>query len=224
MSGYYVDRLSAHRLRRVYEIAPPRIRQYLDAEVSHVLERIRPGDTVLELGCGYGRAIPRLASRAGLVIGIDTSPASLDLAQEMLGPISNCRLLNMDAVALAFRDHAFDLVVCIQNGISAFHVDPKHLIGESLRVTRPGGKVLLATYSDKFWEHRLKWFEIQSEAGLLGELDLARTGNGVIACKDGFTGRAFSRAQLLSLTTGFDAKTQILEIDESSLFCEILVR
>jgi len=61
---YYSKKLSAERLKMCYEIAPPRIRQYLKAEVDFILNKIKPGDIVLELGCGYGRIIPCLASRA----------------------------------------------------------------------------------------------------------------------------------------------------------------
>ena len=65
----------------------------------------------------------------------------------------------------------FDAVVCLQNGISAFHVDPERLIGESLRVTKPGGTVFLSSYSDRFWAYRLAWFKLQEAEGLVGEID-----------------------------------------------------
>ncbi|MGD2109726.1 MAG: hypothetical protein PVI86_10070, partial [Phycisphaerae bacterium] len=39
---YYAERLSAERLKRCYDIAPPRIQQYLDAEIRHVLGKVRP--------------------------------------------------------------------------------------------------------------------------------------------------------------------------------------
>jgi len=169
MSDYYSDRLSAERLLRCYEIAPPRVKQYLEAEVDYVLQKIRPGDLVLELGCGYGRVLRRLVSKARMVIGIDTSLASLLLAQQMLDDVSNCQLIKMDALHLAFCDRAFDLVACIQNGISAFHVNQKDLIRESIRVTKPGGTILFSIYSDKVWDDRLEWLRLQSEAGLLGE-------------------------------------------------------
>ena len=223
MTSYYEDKLSAERLKRCYEIAPPRVQQYLEAEVAHVLERIRAGDTVLELGCGYGRIIPSLAQKAGTVIGIDTSLASLAMAKQMLVNFSNCWLLGMNAVQLAFRDRVFDCVICIQNGISAFHVDQRALIRESVRVAKPGGQVLFSSYSDKFWEERLRWFRIQSEAGLLGEIDDERTGEGVIVCKDGFTATTVRPGDYMALTSGLNLNAQIVEVDESSLFCELKV-
>jgi 2-polyprenyl-6-hydroxyphenyl methylase/3-demethylubiquinone-9 3-methyltransferase len=222
MPGYYDDKLSAERLLRCYEIAPPRVKQYLEAEVEHVLQKIRRGDLVLELGCGYGRVLRRLASKAGSAIGIDTSFASLRLAQDMLHDLSNCQLISMNALHLAFSDWTFDLVACIQNGISAFHVDQKELIREAIRVAKPGGVVLFSSYSDKFWNDRLQWFRLQSEAGLLGELDPEKTGDGVIVCKNGFTGTTVRPEQFLSLTAGLNVDVELVEVDESSLFCEIL--
>ncbi|TKJ34171.1 SAM-dependent methyltransferase [bacterium (candidate division B38) B3_B38] len=221
MSGYYSDKLSANQLKQCYEIAPPRVKQYLEAEVNHIMQKIRPGDMVLELGCGYGRILPRLAQKAGLVMGIDLSLGSLMLGREMLSGIPNTLLLNMDAVQLAFRNRVFDRVVCIQNGISAFRVDQKDLIRESIRVAKPGGTLLFSSYSDKFWKYRLEWFQLQSEAGLLGEIDWEKTYNGVIVCKDGFKATTVRPDEFLSLTAEFDVDTQVVEVDESSLFCEI---
>ncbi len=219
--NYYKEKLSAERLLKVYEIASPRVRQYMDAEISHVLEKIKPGDTVLDLGCGYGRVMPGLAGKAAKVIGLDNSSASLFLAREKIGFIPNGFLVRATAVQLGFKNHSFDVVICIQNGISAFHVDQKELIKESLRVTKPGGLVLFSSYSDKFWEHRLEWFKMQAEAGLLGEIDFNKTRDGVIICKDGFTATTVGHGQFLALTSGLAAKTSIVEVDESSVFCEM---
>lgn len=224
MSNYYEDKLSAERLRRCYEIASPRVQQYLKAEIAYVLEKIRPDDVVLELGCGYGRILPSLAQKAGTVIGIDTSLASLVLAGKIIAHISNCHLLNMDAVQLAFNDRVFDCVVCIQNGISAFHVNRQDLIRESARVTKPGGKALFSSYSDKFWEERLKWFQMQSEANLLGEIDYGRTRNGVIVCKDGFTATTVRPHEFLALTEELNLDAKMEEVDGSSIFCEIILQ
>ncbi len=221
MSGYYSDKLSANRLKQCYDIAPPRVQQYLVAEVDHIMQKIRPGDMVLELGCGYGRILPRLAQKAALVIGIDLSLSSLLLGREMLSGIPNTLLLNMDVVQLGFRHRVFDRVVCIQNGISAFRVDKKDIIRESIRVAKPGGTLLFSSYSDKFWKYRLEWFQLQSEAGLLGEINWEMTHNGVIVCKDGFKATTMRPEEFMSLTAEFDVDTQVVEVDESSLFCEI---
>ena len=119
--GYYSEKLAADKLRKVYEIASPRIRQYLEAEIDFVLERIGPDDRVLELGCGYGRVLERLTAASRNVFGIDTSLSSLQHARRM-DIAGTFALASMNAVQTAFRASCFDLTVCIQNGISAFKV------------------------------------------------------------------------------------------------------
>jgi len=221
--AYYKDGLSGDKLKRVYEIAPHRVRQYLRAEAGHVANVISQGAEVLELGCGYGRILPELAKKAGNVVGVDTSLANIKLGMKDLAHLSHCRLLCMDAVLLGFRDSRFDCVVCIQNGISAFHVDKRDLVNEAVRVTRPGGKVLFSTYSERFWNDRLEWFELQAGEGLLGEIDYEKTGNGVITCKDGFTATTVSPGDFRIITHDLDADVDLIELDGSSLFCEITV-
>ena len=220
---YYDKTLSAEKLRRVYEIAPRRVKQYLEAEIHHVLARMTDHAVVLELGCGYGRVLERLAQKASELYGIDRSLASLRMARDILSEHKNVYLAQMNAVNLAFRERCFDLVVCIQNGISAFHVDQRKLIEESIRVTRLGGLVLFSSYSDKFWNERLRWFELQAQHELLGEIDYQRTGDGVIVCKDGFTATTVDEAGFSELTRALEAEVHLLEVDSSSLFCEIHV-
>lgn len=223
MGGYYEQKLASERLRRCYELAPPRVRQYLEAEIHHVLDHLPPGCHVLELGCGYGRVLAALVPAAALTVGVDSSRASLAAARRDLATHPNLRLLAMDAAALGFRDGAFDVVVAIQNGISAFHGDPATLVREACRVARPGGTVLFSSYADAFWEHRLDWFRRQAAAGLVGPIDEARTGNGVITCTDGFTATTFGPADFLKLTADLPATVRIVEVDGSSLFCELSI-
>ena len=219
MEDYYSENLAAEKLRRCYEIAPPRVRQYLRAELDFALGFIHAGDSVLDLGCGYGRTLPELAARAGTVTAIDNAPASLALAKKVASGLANVTVLEMDAAALQFPDDPFDVVLCLQNGISAFHRDPGTLMHEALRVCKPGGVALFSTYAGKFWPDRLEWFEMQAGAGLLGEIDRQRTGNGFIACKDGFTATTFTPNQFRALAAVLPAALTLTEVDGSSLFC-----
>ena len=219
--GYYSEKLSASQLKRCYDIAPPRIQQYLEAEIEYVLAQISFSDVVLELGCGYGRVLARLAMKAKSVYGIDTSIESLEYAQEFLSDFTNVELHKMDATSLDLQNQMFDVVIAIQNGISAFQVNPIKLIRESIRVTKIGGRILLSSYSEKIWEARLDWFIKQSKDGLLGEIDYKKTRNGTIVCKDGFVARTFTSEDFLRLSSDLELKARIEEVDESSIFCII---
>jgi SAM-dependent methyltransferase len=219
MEDYYAGRLTAEKLRRCYEIAPPRIRRYLRAELDFALEFIHAGDAVLDLGCGYGRTLPELAARAGPVTAIDNAPASVALARETVAGLAGVQVLEMDAAALRFADGGFDVVLCLQNGLSAFHRDPAKILREALRVCKSGGAALFSTYAEKFWPDRLEWFELQAGAGLLGEIDRERTHEGFIACRDGFTATTFTPGQFRSLAADLPASLTLSEVDGSSLFC-----
>ena len=86
---------------KCYDVAPPRVRQYVEAEIDFVLGKLCPGDSVLELGCGYEGVALRIAEKAERVVGIDTSAASLALARRLAAPDCRCEFLLMDASVLS---------------------------------------------------------------------------------------------------------------------------
>jgi 2-polyprenyl-6-hydroxyphenyl methylase/3-demethylubiquinone-9 3-methyltransferase len=222
MRNYYTHKLSNLRLKQVYDLAPPRVRQYLEAELHYALDRINAGDHVLDLGCGYGRTFPQLCRQAGFVTGIDTSAGNLEMGREFLQGISNYLLIRMNANKLLFPAESFDIVLCLQNGISAFHINRKVLVREAIRVVRYGGLVLFSTYAEKFWNDRIEWFRIQSGAGLLGRIIPEKTGHGTIVCDDGFTAYTLNSLDFIRLTEDIpDITVNMEEVDESSLFCVI---
>ena len=223
MGEYYSESLNANFLQKCYQVAPKRIQQLLEAEIEFVIERIGTNDTVLDLGCGYGRVMEKIASKAGKVVGIDISEDNISLAKIFVKETEYCEFHIMNAIDLKFEDNIFDLVFCIQNGISAFKVSPEELVKEAIRVTKKGGVILFSSYSEKIWEDRLNWFEIQAKQGLIGEIDYKATKNGNIVCKDGFTATTFKEDDFSKLASNFNVNTRIYEVDNSSTFCEMIV-
>jgi len=223
MPSYYSENLAAERLKLCYDLAPPSVKCYLAAEIKHVCERTTTSERVLELGCGYGRVLRELSHTGVSVVGIDTSLQSLSMAQTYLEGESNASLLLMDAVRMGFSSGVFDVVCCVQNGISAFHVDQRELLSEAVRVAKPGGRVLFSSYADEFWKDRLEWFRIQSNRGLVGEIDEVSTGNGIIVTKDGFTATTVTPAQFSDLSQCLGSSRTVTVVAGSSVFCEISV-
>ena len=86
-----------------------------------------------------------------------------------------------------------------------------------------GGIVLFSSYSERFWDDRLQWFRIQAEHGLIGEIDEKLSSNGVIVCKDGFRATTIGPDDFIELTSDLNVTPKIIEVDGSSLFCEIFV-
>ena len=221
--SYYTGALAGERLRACYELAPPRVRRYLEEEVRFVRGRLAPTDTVLELGCGTGRVAWQLAPPAARVVGIDISLESLGLATVSGGDGSRCGFVAADATALPFPATTFAAVVCVQNGICAFRTDPVAVLREALRVTARPGKVLLSSYAEGFWPERLAWFRLQAAHGLVGEIDEEATRPGEIVCRDGFSVGTMSRAGFLRLCGEVGVTPSITEVDGSSMVCEVVV-
>jgi ubiquinone/menaquinone biosynthesis C-methylase UbiE len=218
--AYYAENLSGKRLHRCYEVAPPRVKQYLRAEIDHIRSRLCPENYVLELGCGYGRVMVELAGEASRVVGVDTAIKSVNLGRRLCKPEMHCEFIAMDASAMTFPDDQFDVVICVQNGICAFGVEKHRLVKEAIRVCRPGGRLLFSSYAEDFWPHRLQWFQLQAAHGLIGEIDMKSTGNGVIVCKDGFRADFMRPDEFRKLWKRLGLTPNITVVDGSAVFCE----
>jgi ubiquinone/menaquinone biosynthesis C-methylase UbiE len=112
-----------------------------DAAVAEL--GLRPGDAVLDAGCGTGRALPPLRAAvgpAGTVLGADLTPAMLDAARRA-GRGDSGLLLLADAARLPLRDESLDAVFAA--GLIAHLPQPDVNLRELARVVRPGGQLAL---------------------------------------------------------------------------------
>lgn len=94
---------------------------------------LRPGDRVLEVGCGSGHLTKRLAERGIDIIGVDANPeAALVAGTE--------RVRVMRAEQLDFADDSFDHIISIH---ALEHLPAlEQALVEMGRVLRPGGRAL----------------------------------------------------------------------------------
>jgi ubiquinone/menaquinone biosynthesis C-methylase UbiE len=101
--------------------------------------------SVLDVGTGTGLVLRALAARSGgerlRLAGIDLSPGMLAVAR---GALPDVLLVEGDAAALPFADGEFDVVTCS----TALHLfaDRDAALAEAVRVLRPGGRVVTATF------------------------------------------------------------------------------
>jgi len=94
---------------------------------------LRPGQRVLEVGCGQGHLTMRLAERGIDVVGIDANPTAPDVS-------GSDRVLHMRAEDLAFPDAEFDAIVSVH---AIEHIPPlEEAVSEMARVLKPGGQAL----------------------------------------------------------------------------------
>ena len=99
---------------------------------------------VLDVGSGTGVLTEELADRTkGQVVGVDLDPGMVDFAQKRHG---KALYQSGDAHDLAFRDGWFDLVVC--QFLLLWCSDAARVAQEMIRVTRPGGTVVVCAEPD----------------------------------------------------------------------------
>ena len=101
---------------------------------------LRPGDRVLDLGCGSGAVVARLRKCGVDVVGVDYAEAMVDVARQAYG--LGDRVCRMDATDLRFESNSFDVVLA--NGVLHHLMVQDQLDGalsEVHRVLRPGGRL-----------------------------------------------------------------------------------
>jgi len=103
----------------------------------------RPLGDLLDIGCGQGRLLKLLASRAQRVVGVDIDPDARRLARAelLLAGLPNCTLRQGDMFSLPFADGEFDTIILDDVLGDAEH--PTRALAEALRLLRSGGRILL---------------------------------------------------------------------------------
>ncbi|MBR5095044.1 MAG: class I SAM-dependent methyltransferase [Oscillospiraceae bacterium] len=144
--------------------------------------QIRPGQKILELGCGDGSMwqphISELPERTTLLL-TDLSPGMLASAEEKLRGTENISFQVVDIQEIPCEDDSFDLVIA---NMMLYHVPQiEKALREVSRVLKPGGKACFATYGEngilthldrmlpglRLWEKSNRRFTLQNGMPIL---------------------------------------------------------
>ena len=134
----FFSELDAYRYDKLRYLAP-----LLDA--PHLRDKC-----LLEIGCGLGIDLVRLARSGAVVTGVDLAPAAVDLARANLtqhGLAGDVYVMNGEA--LDIPDNSFDVVYA--HGVLPYTADPGMLLREAHRVLRPGGQAIVMAYNGHSW-------------------------------------------------------------------------
>jgi len=140
------------------------------------LAGLRPGERVLDVGCGTGDLsfwAARLLGPEGEVVGVDISPRMLARARKRLlarrpGAGAPIRFLEADALSLPFPDNSFDVVL---TGFVLRNLpELSRGLREMFRVLRPGGRFFCLELSQppSLWVRSFFRFYLGRVVPLLG--------------------------------------------------------
>ena len=119
---------------------------YHDAEQLAEALEILPGERVLDVACGSGNGAIAAARRAwGNTTGADFVPALLERARERAAAERlEVEFVEADAQSLPFEDASFDVTMSIFGVM--FAPDQEKAAAELVRVTKPGGRIGVASW------------------------------------------------------------------------------
>jgi len=122
-----------------------KVGSHFDAvETLVALSKVKKTDVVLDVACGPGIVTCAFAQQSSRAVGIDVTPAMLEVAQQrqVEQHLSNLEWKLGDANELPFDDESFDVVVTRYS----FHhlLNPAAALREMMRVCKPHGVVLVA--------------------------------------------------------------------------------
>lgn len=140
-------------------------------ETERFRSYVQPGDRLLDIGCGNGRAYQLFRDAAIEYEGVDVSPELINIARRLHPDIlATFRVGSM--LSLPYEDASFD----VTTAVAVLHHIPsarlrRQALAEAYRVLKPGGWLLLTNW-DLWQPKRLKWLGRNVAAKLLGRSSL----------------------------------------------------
>jgi ubiquinone/menaquinone biosynthesis C-methylase UbiE len=146
---------------------------------------------VLDLGTGTGRMLELLAPLAHRAVGVDQSPAMLNVARAHLehAGLRNVQLRQGDIYALPVERDTYDLVIIHQ--VLHYLDDPARAMREAARALRPGGRLVVVDFAPHGHEflreqhaHRRLGFSREEIEGFMQDAGLAIMSHRDLAATD----------------------------------------
>jgi ubiquinone/menaquinone biosynthesis C-methylase UbiE len=133
-----------------------RLAEKVDADAwvaTHFAPHIRPGTSILDVGCGPGVIAAAVAESTPRVeiVALDASPSRIAVAEQTLDPYPNATAILGEAEQLPFEDGSFDFVY--SRFLLEYLPDKQQAVNEFARVCRSGGVVILQDLDGQLVNH-----------------------------------------------------------------------
>jgi ubiquinone/menaquinone biosynthesis C-methylase UbiE len=110
-------------------------------KMKHILNYVRGGESLIDIGCGTGEFIAQLKERFNRLIGIDTSSHAIEFTAKRVGKDRNILLECGGLESLHFPAEHFDVCLCLD--VLEHVKDLSLLLEEIYRILRPGAEIIV---------------------------------------------------------------------------------
>jgi ubiquinone/menaquinone biosynthesis C-methylase UbiE len=121
----------------------------IDDQAAALVRRVGAGKSLLEVGCGTGLILERVAQFAQRAEGVDVSPGMVEHARRR-----GLEARVADATSLPYADAAFDVAFSFKVLAHVSRFD--EALAEMLRVVRPGGHIVFDIYNRHSLRYAMK--------------------------------------------------------------------
>ncbi len=129
----------------------PEMQEYFAQENQLLQSLVRPGGSVLDIGCGNGRTLVALAPHVDRIVGVEYNPTLSAVARQNTCKLHKVKVITSDFFATTFSQE-FALTCAAYNLLGSVEIDGfegrMHLLRRMLSCTEKQGYVYCAVWSD----------------------------------------------------------------------------
>ncbi len=219
-ASFFARKEQSEFIQRVYQETPTVIRNLFLSENEMLNQALFSCKRILEIGCGFGRAMKSVAKEQRYT-GVDIG---LNCVLEAKADYPDRQWVCADGTRLPFGNAEFDAVFLIQNTLGNMEGIETKVLREAKRVAGPDGKIILSVYSEDSFEIRRLWYDRLVDIGIFGKVWLDVTNPRIARSDTGWSSRCFDAAELKQYFQGLQCSLEINKLDSFLYFCVAAVQ
>lgn len=192
-------------------IKPKNIALYLTNEEAYLINKVKKGASVAEIGCGDGRIMHVLGNTTDKVTGLDFSKYYVHKAKENL-PCSN--IIRGDAKRTPLKGNSHDYVLFMFNTLGNLEGGKLDALKEAARILKQDGTIVLSVYSEAALPAQLEIY------GNLG-LHVKKIDSDAVYTHEGLVSERFSEEKLQRLIEKAGLHGEIKQLTQLSYIAEL---
>lgn len=186
-------------------------REYFNYEYEYLKKNLRKEVIALDIGCGDGRTIKKLAKYTKIFIGIDNDKQAVSDSKEFLKKIKNTEIMLEDAENTKFKEKTFDIIFTGLTFVN-FNSSRERILKEIRRILKDEGKFILSIYNEKALKFREKAY---TKVGAKYEIIDLKKGSVILKHGDALS-EQFSKEEIKEILEKEDF--EIEEIKEGKIY------